>query len=272
MQDADFQADLRLLKEAALEAGAIAMTFFESDVKTWEKEPDHPVTEADLKVNDYLEKKLRGARPDYGWLSEETADTPDRLSSQRIFIVDPIDGTRAFMNGQPHFCVALAVLDRGYPVASVLYAPVFNELYSALIGKGSRRNGVPINVSGRQDLENCRMIADPRLFESDQWPSPWPTFKYPDVHPNSTAYRLALVADGRWDGVVVMRRKFDWDVAAAALLVLEAGGKASCHMGQDFFYNQKIAAQRSLIAASPVIHDQIIERMTHIDLPAPNDS
>ena len=272
MQADDLTADLRLLKEAALEAGSIAMTFFESDVKTWEKEPDHPVTEADLAVNDYLAQKLRTARPEYGWLSEETVDTPERLSAKRIFIVDPIDGTRAFMNGQPHFCVALAVLDNGYPVASVLYAPVFNELYSALVGHGARRNGVPIRVSGRTELEGCRMISDPRLFEDQHWPEPWPKFKFPDVHPNSTAYRLALVADGRWDGVVVMRRKFDWDVAAAALLVSEAGGIASCHMGSEFFYNQKIAAQRSLIAATPVIHDQIIKRMTHIDLPAPNDS
>lgn len=272
MQADDLTADLRLLKEAALEAGSIAMTFFESDVKTWEKEPDHPVTEADITVNNYLEKKLMSARPDYGWLSEESSDTPHRLSCNRVFVVDPIDGTRAFMNGQPHFCVALAVLEGGVTVASVLYAPVFNELYSAILGRGARRNGQSIHVNNRQVLENARMIADPRMFAADHWPEPWPELTFPDVHPNSTAYRMALVADGRWDGVVVMRRKFDWDVAAAALLITEAGGRVSCHMGSEFSFNQKIAAQRSLIAAGPVLHDQILNRMTHIHLPDPNDS
>jgi len=272
LQDADFRADLRLLKEAAKEAGAIAMTYFESDVKTWDKEPDHPVTEADIQVNNFLEEKLRSARPDYGWLSEETADTPARLSADRIFIVDPIDGTRAFMNGQPHFCVALAILEAGQPIASVLYAPVFNELYSAIVGQGARRNGVDIRVSERAELDGSRMIADPRMFAPEHWPKPWPELRFPDVHPNSTAYRMALVADGRWDGVVVLRNKFDWDVAAAALLVTEAGGKVSCHMGQNFRYNREIAAQRSLIAATPMLHDQITARMGHLDVPDPNDS
>ncbi|MAP93640.1 MAG: 3'(2'),5'-bisphosphate nucleotidase CysQ [Ponticaulis sp.] len=268
----DLHADLRLLRDSALEAGAIAMTYFESNVKTWEKEPDHPVTEADIAVNDFLADKLRSARPDYGWLSEENADTPERLSCDRVFVVDPIDGTRAFMNGQPHFCVALCVLEFGEPVVSVLYAPVFNELYSALIGHGARCNGRSISVSEKAEVDNCRMIGDARLFNHDDWPDVWPEMVYPDVHPNSTAYRMALVADGRWDAVVILRRKFDWDVAASALLVTEAGGNVSCHWGDTFRYNRQIAAQRSLIAANPVLHGQLTGRMRHIELPEPNDS
>lgn len=272
MQDVDLQADLKLLRDAALQAGGIAMTYFRSTVETWEKEPDHPVTEADIAVNDFLEKKLRTARPDYGWLSEETADTPERLSCDRVFVVDPIDGTRAFMEGMPHFCAALAILEHGQPVVAALYAPVFNELFLATLGGGATRNGEPIQASQRSELAYTRMISDKAMFEHESWSEPWPPFVYPDVRPNATAYRMALVADGRWDAVVVLRGKSDWDVAAAALLVTEAGGRVSCHIGADFLFNRETASQHSLIAAGPMIHEQLIERVNHLVLPEPGDS
>ena len=272
MRDADLQADLKLLRDAALEAGNIAMTYFCSDLDIWEKEPNHPVTEADLAVNTFLEKKLRGARPDYGWLSEETQDGPDRLTRDRVFVVDPIDGTRAFMEGKPHFCIALAVLEFGEPVAAVIFAPVFNELFEAAKGQGATRNGDKISSSPKQELGQARVIADRRMFASEHWDQPWPELVFPDVTPNATAYRMALVADGRWDAVVVLREKFDWDVAAAALIISEAGGCVSCHIGDDFVFNQKVASQRSLIAAGPVIHELIVRRVNHLVLPEPGDS
>ncbi|MAI88912.1 3'(2'),5'-bisphosphate nucleotidase CysQ [Ponticaulis sp.] len=272
MPDADLQADLNLLRDAALEAGSIAMTYFRTELKVWDKEPDHPVSEADLAVNDHLEKKLRGARPDYGWLSEETADTPDRLMRDRVFVVDPIDGTRAFLQGQPHFCIALAVLEYGQTVAAAIYAPVFNEMFLAAAGQGATLNGEPILASLKTSLDKARIIADRRVFEPEHWPDPWPDLVFPDVTPNATAYRMALVADGRWDAVVVLRNKFDWDVAAAALIIAEAGGAVSCHIGDEFLFNQKVALQRSLIAGGPVIHEQIVARMNHLVLPEPGDS
>tara|TARA_X000000950_G_scaffold279730_1_gene372971 strand:- start:3682 stop:4500 length:819 start_codon:yes stop_codon:yes gene_type:complete len=269
---ADLQADLILLRDAALEAGNIAMTYFHSDLKIWEKEPDHPVTDADLAVNTFLEEKLRGARPDYGWLSEETQDGPERLSRDCVFVVDPIDGTRAFMEGKPHFCIALAILEFGEPVAAVIYAPVFNELFVAGKGLGATRNGETITSSPKPELEKARIIADPRMFSPDHWDVPWPELVFPDVTPNATAYRMALVADGRWDAVVVLREKFDWDVAAAALIIAEAGGRVSCHIGDDFVFNRKVASQRSLIAAGPVVHELIVQRVNHLVLPEPGDS
>ena len=248
------------------------MSYFRQSVKTWDKEPNHPVTEADIAVNTFLMEKLRSARPDYGWLSEETADTPERLSCSRIFVIDPIDGTRAFMKGEPHFCIALAILEGDQPVVSVLYAPVHDELFEAVAGGGARRNGEIITTSDRTQLKDGRLIAEPTLFQRSDWPVSWPDLVHPELKPNSTAYRMALVADGRWDGVMVLWHKWDWDVVAATLIVQEAGGVVSCHTGDPYVFNQKVAAQQSLIAAGPVLHDLLVERCRHVRLPKPGDS
>lgn len=272
MQDADYSADLELLKRAAKQAGELAMGYFCKSIECWDKEPGHPVTEADLAVNNKLMEELRAARPDYGWLSEETSDTPDRLERERTFVIDPIDGTRAFMNGDPHFCVALAVLEGEKPVASVLYAPAFEELFEASLGGGAKMNAETIAVNERVDLEHGRLIAEPSMFRRPDWPVPWPALVHPDVKPNSTAYRMALVANGRWDGVMVLWHKWDWDVVAATLIVEEAGGKVSTHLGEPYVFNQKIAAQQSLIAAGPLLHGQLIDRCRHVRLPKPGES
>lgn len=273
MRDDDDTRDLELIKDAALSAGQIAMGYFRRAVRTWDKEPGHPVTEADIAVNTFLTEHLRGARPDYGWLSEETADGPDRLTRSRVFVVDPIDGTRAFMSGDPHFCVAIAVLEDGLPVASVVYAPVFDEMYEAVSGQGAYRNGMRIGAQPRQsDVEMSRLIGERSMFDHPAWPEPWPKLVLPRVKPNATAYRLVLVADGRWDGVVVLWRKGDWDLAAPSLILQEAGGVASCHTGEPYLFNRKIAAQQSLIAGNPMLHERLVERCKTVRLPHPNDS
>lgn len=272
MQDAEYSADLDLLKDVARGAGQLAMRFFCKSIATWDKEPGHPVTEADIAVNKYLMDHLRSARPDYGWLSEETSDTPERLTCHRNFVVDPIDGTRAFMKGEPHFCIALAILEGDKTVVSVLYAPAHDELFEASFGGGARMNGQQISASERSDLQQGRLIAEPAMFKRPDWPVPWPDLVHPDLKPNSTAYRMALVADGRWDGVMVLWHKWDWDVAAATLIVEEAGGRVTTHLGNPFVFNQKIAAQQSLIAAGPLLHEQLVNRCRHVRLPKPGES
>ena len=272
MQVADHTDDLNLLRGAALVAGRMAMGYFCKTMKSWDKEPNHPVTEADIAVNTYLMAYLRQHRPDYGWLSEETADTPERLSKRRVFVVDPIDGTRAFMNGNPHFCVALAVLEDDQPIAGVIYAPAHRELFEATVSGGARKNGQPIRASSKDSLLHGRMITDEAIMKRPEWKTPWPDMIYPDVKPNATAYRMALVADGRWDGVIVLWNKWDWDVAAATLIIREAGGRVSCHNGRPYVFNQKVAAQQSLIAGGPVVHDLLVERCRHLSLPQPGDS
>lgn len=264
--------DLALLTSAAREAGAIAMSYYQHALRSWDKEPNHPVTEAYIAVNTFLMEKLRGSRPGYGWLSEETADTPDRLERKRVFVVDPIDGTRAFMNGDPHFCVALAVLEGDQPVASTIYAPVFDEMFGATHGGGAFLNGEKISASQTDFLENSRMIGEPSMFQRPEWKRPWPSLIYPPVKPNSTAYRMALVADGRWDSVIVLWHKWDWDVAAATLLIREAGGSVTTHTGEPYVFNRKVAAQQSLIAAGPMLHEHLIDRCRQVKLPRPGDS
>lgn len=272
MQGADYAADLTLLKDAAREAGDLAMRYFCQSVASWDKEPGHPVTEADLAVNDLLKARLRSARPDYGWLSEECTDTPERLDRNMVFVVDPIDGTRAFMRGDPHFCVALAILENGCPVASVIYAPAHKELFEASLGGGARMNDQSISATQRAELACGRLIAEPTVLQRPDWPEPWPELVHPEIKPNSTAYRMALVANGRWDGVLVLWHKWDWDVAAATLIVEEAGGKVSSHIGKPFVFNQQIAAQQSLIAAGPLLHGQLVDRCRHVRLPKPGES
>ena len=262
--------DLALIREAVREAGALALRHWKTDFEIWDKEPGHPVTQIDLDVNDLLKARLMGARPDYGWLSEETADSADRFDRRFLFVVDPIDGTKAFMTGDPNFVVSVALLEYGEPVVGVVFSPAFGELYEATRDGGSYLNGKPITVSQAGAIDDCRMIGEPRMFEHPDWPEPWPRMTLARPKPNSTAYRMTLVADGRWDGTLVLWRKGDWDVAAAALIVEEAGGRVTDHRGRAYRFNRPVAAQTSLVAGSPALHSLLIDRCKHVVLPEPN--
>ncbi len=145
----DRQQDLALLEEAVRAAGEIARKFFCGDYKSWNKAGGSPVTEADLAVDKYLCRTLTGARPDYGWLSEESADNPERLTKTHTFIVDPIDGTVAFLKGRPHFTICAAIVTDGRPCCGVVYNPIHDELFAAHAGGGATRNGHAIHVSAR---------------------------------------------------------------------------------------------------------------------------
>src|SRR3989338_1294718 len=148
------------MKEAVREAGAIAMRFYQTDHKQWSKAHDNtPVTEADIEVNELLHARLAVARPDYGWLSEETEDDSSRLTQPRVWVVDPIDGTRAFAKGRPHFVISVALVENGRPVLAVLFNPAMDEFFEAEAGKGARLNGRPIHVGDCDRIEGCRMIA-----------------------------------------------------------------------------------------------------------------
>ena len=219
--DPDHLADLELLRGCAAEAGAIAMSFFRKDPEVWMKEGNSPVTEADLAVDRFLRDTLLAARPDYGWLSEETADDKERLNARRTFVVDPIDGTRAFMAGRDVWCVSVAVVEEGRSIAGVLDCPARNEVFEAVPGSGARMNGTALAVSAGRDnpviggpkwmVENLDSDLRGRLVAA--------------AHVPSLAYRLAMVADGRLDGTFVKKDSHDWDIAAARLILAEAGGR-----------------------------------------------
>lgn len=257
--------DRALLIAAVREAGAIARGGYANVSKSWEKSKGNPVTETDLAVDRFLNERLRAARPDYGWLSEETADTPERLGAKRIFIVDPIDGTLAFIRHKPEFTVCAAVIEDGAPLAAAIYNPIMDELFAAARGAGASLNGAAIAVSPRLELEGCRMLVAHDVITHPAWPRPWPQMEVGKRA--SIAYRMALVANGTYDAMMAFSSKYEWDTAAGALIVAEAGGKVTTHAGMALAYNQPTPTHRSVICAGPTLHGAILERTAALKLP-----
>ncbi|MDR3471320.1 MAG: 3'(2'),5'-bisphosphate nucleotidase CysQ [Devosia sp.] len=213
------EEDLELLRAAAVAAGIIAAGFFRHAVKTWEKENASPVTEADIIVDRQLRSMLLGARPGYGWLSEETADDLSRLHRRRAFIVDPIDGTRGFIRGEDSWTISLAVVEDGIPIVGVVYAPARDELYEAARGSGARLNSHPIvrrRLAGLPPL-----IPAPGAVHGELQAAGLDYVRGPYF--SSLAYRLVQVAIGELAAVPVRRGASDWDIAGAAAILAECG-------------------------------------------------
>ncbi|MBL8772115.1 MAG: 3'(2'),5'-bisphosphate nucleotidase CysQ [Phenylobacterium sp.] len=256
--------DLRLILDAAREAGELARDIRRKGLEVEYKADDHsPVTNADLAADDLLTRRLRAARPDYGWLSEETADDPQRMAHRRIFVVDPIDGTRAFLKGRPWWSVAIAVVDDGVPTAAAVYAPELEEIYAAAAGQGATRNGAPIAPTAAARLEEARMAGDPVVFAHWSWPTPWPATMSVEQR-SSTAYRMCAVAAGEFDAAVAPVRKSDWDVAAGDLIAREAGCFVGDHTGEAFRFNRARPSQASLICSTRALAPLILERLQHM--------
>lgn len=258
-------ADLALITQAAQEAGALALKMRAAGLTIEYKAGDSPVTNADLAADALLKELLSAARPDYGWLSEETADDPRRLSKRRLFVVDPIDGTRAFLKDRPWWAVSIAVVEDKLPLAGVVFAPELDETYTAMAGRGARLDGFPIRASSCDVVEGCGMVGDARMFAHPAWPAPWPDMRIEAR--NSTAYRLCVIASGAFDATIAMVPKFDWDLAAADLIAREAGAFVGDHHGRPFSYNGPKPAQPSLVCAAPRLAPLILERVSHIALP-----
>jgi myo-inositol-1(or 4)-monophosphatase len=257
--------DLALISEAALAGGALALAHRAEGVEVRTKADGTPVTAADEAVDRLLFEMLTPARPDYGWLSEETADDPLRLRTVRQFIVDPIDGTRAYLKGQPWYVISIAVVEDGQAVAGVLYAPALDELYQVTRGGGATLNGVPIRASAADRLEGAGMLGDAPLFADPRWPIPWPPMRIEAR--NAIAYRMALVAAGAFDAAVSLSSKRDWDLAAATLLCREAGAVVTDHRGGELSFNSPQASVPSLICAAPGLHAEILSRTSFLKLP-----
>ncbi|HEY0925153.1 3'(2'),5'-bisphosphate nucleotidase CysQ [Brevundimonas sp.] len=260
----DLADDLELIRDAVLAAGELALSERERGLKIWSKSGGSPVTSADLAVDTLLRARLLDARPDYGWLSEETADTTDRLTKRRIFVVDPIDGTVAYMKDKPWWCIPVAVVEDGRPVAAVIHAPMLNETFTATLGGGATLNGRAISASDTTDLDDASVLADARLMEGPHWPEPWPPMRYEKR--NALAYRMALVAAGAFDAAIALTPKWDWDVCAGALIAEEAGARVSDHHGRAWRFNQPDPRQTSLICAAPGLHPLILRRTGPIPL------
>lgn len=244
----DWTADLDILTAAARLAGARALEFFRKEPEVWWKNGGHsPVSAADFAANDILKKELLSARPNYGWLSEETDDDAGRLDCETVFVIDPIDGTRAFIAGKDIWCVSAAVVHQGRPVAGVLFAPSLDELFTAAAGGPALKNGQPIAATEPDAARPTRMAVpeemvkglDKQLFGGVQRIS----------HVPSLAYRLAMVADGRIDATLVKRNSHDWDLAAADLILQQAGGLLVTLDGEPLTYNRPAVSHETLCAA-----------------------
>ncbi len=237
----------------AAEAGRIAADRCDTDYRSWEKVPGHPVCDVDLAVDAFLQEKLGGLDPEAGWLSEETLDDSDRIERRRLWVVDPIDGTRDYLRNRPGWCVSIALVEDRVPVLGVLSAPQRGELWTAERGRGSWRNGEALRVSPRADLAGARVPAD-TLPKVDR-----------DLvavdKPNSIALRIALVAAGEADLVATLRWGFEWDIAAAALIAEEAGATVTGALGQPLAFNTASGEAFGVLAATPGIHAASVERL-----------
>ncbi len=251
--------DLQLLITAAQEAGQIAAKFWQKNPEAWDKPGGHgPVTEADLEIDRMLHSTLTAARPDYGWLSEETEDGTERLALDRTFIVDPIDGTRSFMEGSKSFSHSLAIAENGNVTAAVVYLPMLDRLYSASLGFGAKLNDAPLTASAPADESDAVVLAAKPQLRSDYWPGGIP--EVTRSYRPSLAYRLALVGQGRFDGMVTLRPSWEWDIAAGALIVSEAGGVVSDGHGQPLQFNNATPQVPGVIAAGAPLHRSLLKR------------
>ncbi|OBZ92642.1 inositol monophosphatase [Pararhizobium polonicum] len=243
-----WSSDLELITMAAKAAGEKALSYFRKDPDVqWKNGGRSPVSEADYAANDILKEKLLAARPNYGWLSEETDDDEARLGCDTVFVVDPIDGTRAFIAGKDVWCVSVAVVHLGRPVAGVLFAPALGELFQATQTGVALKNGEPIAVRA----ENGAVLRIALAEETVGLLEPgYRSGMSRIAHVPSLAYRIAMIADGRIDGTIVKKNSHDWDLAAADLILERAGGVLSNLDAQPLSYNRPNVRHTVLCAAA----------------------
>ena len=230
------------------------MNHWRGDFEQWEKSPGNPVSEVDLAIDLMLQRRLAELDPEAGWLSEETADSAERLLLPRVWVVDPIDGTRDFVRGRCGWAISIALVEGGRPLLGVLDAPARDEHWSAAAGGGATRNGAIIRPSLRTILSGARVPADivPKadsdLVTVDK--------------PNSIALRMAMVAAGEADLVATLRWGFEWDIAAAALIAEEAGATVTDARGQTIRYNSTKGEAFGVLATAPGIHAEAVARLS----------
>ena len=251
--------DLDLLVRAARDAGPIALRYFRQQPQVWDKADDAgPVSEADLAVNDMLAARLRAARPDYGWLSEETPDNTDRLTARRVFIIDPIDGTRAFIDGQDSFAHSLAIAEDGKVIAAAVYLPAKDRMYSAHADGPAMQDGRRISASTAITSAGATVLTSKPNMAATHWPYGVPALER-SFRP-SLAYRLCLVAEGRFDSMFAFRPTWEWDIAAGALIAARAGAVVSDGSGAALRFNAADPRTNGVLVAPRGLHADLVAR------------
>src|SRR3954468_2131719 len=264
MSDADLARTGALLADTVREAGALALSLFRTELKNWTKGASSPVSEADIAANDLLERRLRQATPDYGWLSEESADDFARLERRLLWVVDPIDGTRNYLAGKEDWCVSVALVDNGSPLLAALYAPAHDEFFFAARGQGASCNGKALQATSGTALDFARVAGPKPLVERMKRALGEIT-----LHPRigSLALRLCRVADGALDAAFAGGNSHDWDLAAADLIVQEANGRMTALSGDSIEYNRREVVHGVLVAAGQDRHARIVEHFRNRPLP-----
>ena len=243
------------LAEIVRAAGDVALKTFRQPLRQWIKGESSPVSEADIAVNDFLRERLVGLASDYGWLSEENEDDPARLEAANVWIVDPIDGTRAYLAGQDDWTISVALAARGRPTIGAVFAPVSQELFLAVAGGGATRNGVPIAASTGHDMTGAKVVGPKRHIN---WLASLNANAMLVPRIGSIALRLARVAQGVLDVAFAGGNSHDWDLAAADLLVHEAGGALTAITGEALTYNSSELVHGALLAAGQERHAALV--------------
>jgi myo-inositol-1(or 4)-monophosphatase len=256
--------DAALLADTVREAGALALSLFRTDLKNWTKGASSPVSEADIAVNDLLENRLRSATPNYGWLSEESADDEQRLGKHLVWIVDPIDGTRGYLAGREDWCVSVALVEGASPVLAAVFAPVSDEFFFAMRGQGAALNDVPVYATAGTELDFSR-VAGPKPLVERLSQASGEIILHPRI--GSLALRLCRVAQGSLDAAFAGGQSRDWDLAAANLIVQEANGNMTALSGDAIAYNRREVTHGVLVAAGRDRHARIVEHFRNRPLP-----
>ena len=259
----DLAADRALLSTAIAEAGDVARRYFRSDPKSWHKGPGQIVTEADIAIDDLLRRRLIGSRPDDGWLSEESDDDGSRGRQRRVWIVDPIDGTRSFAKGVAEFTISVALVADGRPIVASVLNPITSEHFEATIGQGATLNGTPLIPSTQGVIASASLLASSTEMRKRRWPDLIPDAQFTTI--GSLAYKLALIAAGRYAGLISLRSCHDWDIAAAVLLLEEAGACLGDGRGHAIRLNQTLPQHSGLVAAgTKALYSVLVSRLATI--------
>jgi myo-inositol-1(or 4)-monophosphatase len=256
--------DAALLRDSVREAGALALSLFRTELKNWTKGASSPVSEADIRVNDLLESRLRSATPDYGWLSEESVDDDARLGKRLVWIVDPIDGTRGYLAGREDWCVSVALVEDATPVLAAVFVPASDEFFFAMRGQGAALNDVPVCAAAGTELDFSR-VAGPKPLVERLSRSGDDIVLHPRI--GSLALRLCRVAQGSLDAAFAGGQSRDWDLAAANLIVQEANGRMTALSGDTILYNRREVTHGVLVAAGRDRHARIVEHFRNRPLP-----
>jgi myo-inositol-1(or 4)-monophosphatase len=257
-------AQVRKLLERALsaarEAGDLIRARYRSGYQVWDKNPDNPITTADLEADRHLRTRLTAATPDAGWLSEETADDLTRLNQPCAWVVDPLDGTEEFIRGLDQFAVSVALVENGIPLLGVVHNPATHETFAAIVGGAITYHDRPCQpLSGRTRLHGARVLVSDTEVREGMWTRYQESLDLEQL--GSAAYKLGRVAAGLGDAYVSLKPKREWDICAGVALLLAAGGKVTDLEGEEIRFNQPEVLVNGLVAANPTLHTKLLEML-----------